>query len=183
MFAGIDCARETIAVTVANDLDTPCWHLVTKWCGRLQVNRVPGQLDKSFTRLHCVRTSNVWAPIAVWIIRRAPDARLVRGNTWRVDIEAAAGSVRASSHSKLYLLSSGTCPIARPWNSKLCPSLDICRNQHRLVTRQHSLAKGNVAACLILAANIPGTVNTIRLVWKWLLDRTAVVTVEPSILK
>ena len=69
MFAGINGARQPVAVAVADYLHSPRWHLVTKWSGRLKVDWVPGEFDKGFTRLYRVCARNVRAPIAIRIIR------------------------------------------------------------------------------------------------------------------
>ena len=81
------------------------------------------------------------------------------------------------------LLCSRTGPITWSWNSELCIVLNGCGYQHCFVARQDSLTKRDIAFRIVLTPNVAGTVDTVWLIRKWLLNLAVVITVKSSILQ
>ena len=83
---------------------------------------------------------------------------------------------------KGYVLRSSAGPIVRAWNSKLCPIFDIGRNQHGLIARENRLTERDVSLGLVLASYITGPVDTVGFIWERLLNDSAFVAIESSVL-
>lgn len=60
--------------------------------------------------------------------------------------------------------------------------LDQSRDEHGLVTGQHSLTERNRLSSLVLGLDTTRTVLAVRLVGEWLVDLPVVVTVQTTIL-
>lgn len=64
----------------------------------------------------------------------------------------------------------------------MCPIFNVGRNQHGLVARENRLAERNITLGLVRAPNITGAVHTVRLIWEWLLNGSAFVAIQSSVL-
>ena len=86
----VDCTWKSIAArTIADNLDTPGRHNISKWSARLKVYWVPRKFNERVTVLISVSTSNVRTPIAIIILICAPNARCVCIYSWWIYIEAS----------------------------------------------------------------------------------------------
>ena len=73
----INGTRKAVAITITDDLNAPCRHLVPERGRRLKVDWIPGQLDEGFAGDDGVGACNVWAPIAIRVRRSPPNACLL----------------------------------------------------------------------------------------------------------
>lgn len=83
---------------------------------------------------------------------------------------------------KGYILCSGPCPVIRTRNGERRKVLDVRRDQHGLITREYSLTERDIAFGFVLAPHISSAINTVRLVRERLLDFSAFIAVQPSVL-
>ena len=131
----IDTARETVTFPAFTlDFDTEFRLDITEGSGRLQVDRIPANLDVGVTSTIGVGTSSVGRPITNGVGASTPDTCLLDGDTWRVDI----------------VLGGSRTPVGGTGNGQSLQLLDKSRDQHSLITRQHSLAERNGLSSLVL---------------------------------
>jgi hypothetical protein len=72
-------------------------------------------------------------------------------------------------------------PIARVGNGDGSLVVNNRRDEHGLVAGEHGLAPGHLALALVNGLDSSSARNTIRLVWKWLLDLAVLVTVQSTV--
>lgn len=183
MLGWIDGARKTITVAIALNFNTPCWHFVPKRGCWFKVDGVPGELDERVASRICISACYIRAPISNWGCRRSPDTGLFCGNSRRVDVEArneVSKMVLASQTGEI--LCSGPCPVIWTRHGERRKVLDVRRNQHGLVTREYGLTERDIAFGFILAPHVSSAIDAIRLVRERLLDISAFVAIQSSVL-
>ena len=73
VLGGVNSTRQAIAfTTIADNLHPPSRHLVAEWRRRLQIDRIPTELDKRLAIRVSVGTGDVRTPISPRVRRRSP---------------------------------------------------------------------------------------------------------------
>jgi hypothetical protein len=162
----VDLARHTIAaVALALDLDAIVRHHITERRRRLQVNRVPANLEIGVAVVDSVGARDIGRPVAVRVGRGAPNTANLRADAGRVNV----------------IVSRSPAPIIGTRNGKSGRLLDAGRNQHGLVARQHGLAERDLLAALVGRAHGAGPILAVRPVGERLADVAVVVAVQAAV--
>lgn len=91
MFGGIDVAGKTTTFTTFTlDLNTPVRNDISERDIRLQVNRVPADLNEGLARAQLVCTGNIRRPVSNRFVLGSPDACILSADSRRVDIVTAS---------------------------------------------------------------------------------------------
>lgn len=185
---GIDLARQPVAsITLALDLHTEVRHFVAERRRRLQVDRVPTDLEERATARVGVRASHIRRPVSVRVLRGAPDTGSLGSISRRVDIVAKIPISMTSRttvvETQANLLSSSLTPISRIRHRKGRQLLHQRRDQHRLVSGQNGLTDGDISALAFVAhAHGPRAVLAVGPIRERLLDLAVLVAVQSTIL-
>lgn len=164
---GVNPAGETLAfAAITLNLNTELGLLLAEWSIELQVDRVPAELHEGITIFSGVGTRGVRRPVANRLGFGTPDTALFSGDTRGVDV----------------VLSRGRAPVGHTGHGKSGQLVDQSRDDHGLVTGQHSLTEGDGLPGLVLGLHDTSTILTVRLVGEWLLDFAIVVTVQTTVL-
>lgn len=162
-----DLAWKTIAASVRTlDSHAPIGHSVSERRGRFEIDGVPAKFDKGLSVVVRVGTGNVRAPVANITLVGSPDACLTSIDSRRIDVE----------------MSRRLAPIVGTRISKNGRLIDLGRDQHGLVTRQHRLAERDDTAGLVLDANVCLSRHAIWFVRERLRDLAIVVAVQSTVL-
>lgn len=112
MFGGINVARKTTTfATLTLNLNTPIRNDIPERNIRLDINRVPTELNEGLARAQFVCASNIWRPVPDGLVLGSPDACILGADSRRVDIVTASKLAnlnnRLSKKKVLTVLQSG----------------------------------------------------------------------------
>lgn len=169
VLSGVDGTRQTVTVRslVTDDSHSPVGQGVSEGGGGLQVDGVPGNLDKSVAVGILVGTSNVRRPVTPGVVEGSPHTGGGGVNSGRVDVEVGGGSSP--------VVGVGDGEDGRGSRA------DLGGDQHGLVTGEHSLAERHLLSALVSGDERAGTLVTARLVGEGLLHLSVLVTEHSSV--
>lgn len=182
MLGRIDRARQTIATSRgALDLDTKAGLRLLPVA--VHVNGIPRNLHIRLTSGNGVCSSNIRTPVSDGLAWATPNAALCRRDARRVDIVTEKVSLVSHKYHHLWvcLLRSGRGPIRGSRHSDLGLALDVGGDNHGLITRQDSLAKGHNLSSLVNYLNSTGSIYTVWLVVEGLL-RLSFIAIQTAML-
>lgn len=91
MFGGINVARKTATfATLTLNLNTPVGNDIPERNIRLDINRVPTDLDEGLARGQFVCAGNIWRPVPDGLVLGSPNACILGADSRRVDIVTAS---------------------------------------------------------------------------------------------
>ena len=167
ILARVDRAGKAVAAAIGTvDLDAPVLHVVAKRRGRLQVNRVPSQLDECVSRFVDIGTGYVRGPVAKGVGVSSPYTGRVGANSRRVDV----------------VVCSSPTPVVGVWNSESGIVGNRSRNEHSLIARKHGLTERHHPSRVVLYTDVAGRGLAVGLVGEWLLDVAIVVAIQATVL-
>lgn len=169
VLSGVDGARQTVTVgaLVTDDSHSPVGQHVSEGGSLLQVDGVPGNLDKGVAVLVLVGSSNIRRPVTPGVVESTPDTGGGGINSRGVDIEVGGSSGP--------VVGIGDGQHGRRAGSNLGG------NQHGLVTGKHSLAERDLLATLVSSDKRAGTLVTAGLVGEGLLHLSVLVAEHSSV--
>lgn len=148
------------------DLYTPVWHVIAERCGRLEIDRVPPQLDKCVSRIIDIGTSHVGGPVTERVGVRTPDTGRVSVDSRRIDV----------------VVSCSPTPVVGARNSESGKIGHGSWDKHGFIARKHGLTERYDTARVVLYTNVGGGRLAIWFVWEGLLNVAIVVAIQTAVL-